>query len=334
MKDKIKKILPVSVFLTIKSFRVLCKLIPVYWYDLIKYWRNSSMVTYEDSETKLLANIIRNYHVIEKGLTMPDRRLGFGKERLENLIFDCQKYIIQYNASDQQLQHAIDVIDEYRRLHEMDHYQLPNHLIILIDDLIINRLNYEIHNQIEISKDEYFLNVKNSFDKFSNSRSSIRNYSNEELSIDHILRALSLAKNYPSACNRQTVRTYVYTDKEIIASILKVQGGNRGFGHLAQKLIVMTAELGVFISAAERNQAYVDGGIYAMNLLYSLHFNKVAACILNCSHAPEKDIKMRKICDVKTSEVFIAMISCGNPPEVFQIAKSKRHNLEKVNKVM
>lgn len=292
------------------------------------------MVTYEDSEAKLLANIIRNYHVIEKGLTMPERRLGFGKERLENLIFDCQKYIKQYNSSDQQLQHAIDVVDEYKRLHEMGHYQLPSNLIILIDNLITYRIKYEIHNQIEISKDEYFLNVKNSFDKFSNSRSSVRNYSIEELSLDRILSALSLANNYPSACNRQTVRTYVYTDKEIISSILKVQGGNRGFGHLAQKLIVMTADLGVFISAAERNQAYVDGGIYAMNLLYSLHFNQIAACILNCSHAPEKDIEMRKLCGVKTSEVFIAMVSCGNPPEVFQIAKSKRHNLEKVNKVI
>ena len=57
----------------------------------------------------------------------------------------------------------------------------------------------------------------------------------------------------------------MYTNKNQIAKILEVQGGNRGFGHLANRLIIITSEVGVFTGVAERNQVYIDGGMYARN---------------------------------------------------------------------
>jgi hypothetical protein len=54
---------------------------------------------------------------------------------------------------------------------------------------------------------------------------------------------------------------------------------------------VITAELGVFMNLDERNQAYTDGGMYAMNLLLALHHHQIAACPLNCSHSAAKDRK-------------------------------------------
>ena len=104
---------------------------------------------------------------------------------------------------------------------------------------------------------------------------------------------------------------YVFVNKKQIVKILEIQGGNRGFGHLTNKLIIIAAELGGFSGLSERNQAFVDGGIYAMNTLYALHYNQVAACIMNCSTSPEKDKQLRSLCKIKESEVFIAMVACG-----------------------
>jgi hypothetical protein len=39
---------------------------------------------------------------------------------------------------------------------------------------------------------------------------------------------------------------------------------------------------------------------------------------------------MRKVWPIKESEVFIMMISCGMPPENFQIALSPRYTLDEI----
>jgi len=103
---------------------------------------------------------------------------------------------------------------------------------------------------------------------------------------------------------------------------------------LTNKLIIVASELGVFTGQEERNQAYIDGGIYLMNLVYSLHYNKIGACILNCSNSIEKDIELRKLSMIKESEVFIAMVACGIPPETFKIATSTRYSLDKTNVII
>ncbi len=325
MKKQIKKLLPNSLVLFLKNRLKKLELQKAYRYDLNKYLQHSSVVTYADSEEKLIANIIRNYHVIEKGLTMPVSRPGFGKDRMIGLIKDCLLYLSNYGSKDIQLEHAIQVVMEYKKLHASLNYVLATDLEKKINELVKQASSLQPHEQKEINVNEYFKYINAPFPTFSASRSSIRNYATDNVPEQVMIAAMELAKNTPSACNRQTVRSYLYTDTQKIAHILELQGGNRGFGHLANKLIVLTAELGVFISTAERNQAFVDGGMHAMNLLYALHHHTVAACILNCSHDPEKDKRLRKACGIKDSEVFIAMIACGYPPENFRVASSKRH---------
>jgi hypothetical protein len=90
----------------------------------------------------------------------------------------------------------------------------------------------------------------------------------------------------------------------------------------------------VFCNINERNQAFIDGGMYAMNLLYALHCNMVAACILNCSFDPGKENHIKSIAKIKDSEVLIAMIACGDPPEGFQLTMSPRNSLDTTNTII
>ena len=264
---------------------------------------------------------------------MPNMRLGFGQQKLRDLITHCLNYISNYGLNEEQLTHAISVIHEYKDIHENNNYKLENETVNLINLLFSKTQLSKGCSQKEIARDDYFKYSNANFSDFSNSRSSVRNYTNQVVPINLIINSIDLAKNTPSACNRQCWRTYVFSEEHKLNEILVLQGGNRGFGHLADKLIIITAEVGVFLSISERNEAYIDGGMYAMNLLYALHHNKIAACILNCSHDVEKDKKMREICNIKDSEVFIAMISCGYIPEKLKVALSKRYSINNTNTV-
>jgi nitroreductase len=312
------------------SFHIFISLFKSYFYDLNLYFKFSD--TKEgDTPVKLIGKIIKGYHVIEKGLTMSETRMGFGREIMINLCRDCGNYIDRYEINDQQLIHALGVIEEYKKFHKENNFQIDSTVISSIENLNSKTSIIVPSNQISISREEYFQFTDSNFEKFSTSRFSVRNFIDREIEMNDIINVLNVAKNAPSACNRQSWRTYVYSDKQQINEILKIQGGNRGFGHLANKLIIITGEVGVFAGSAERNQVFIDGGIYAMNMLYSLHFYKIAACILNCSNSTEKDKILRKLTMIKDSEVFISMVACGIPPDRFMMTTSKRYSFEHTN---
>lgn len=309
-------------------FLYLRQALPEYYYDLKLFYKYSAAMGL-NSETKLISMIVRDYHVIEKGLTMPESRCGFGQLIILNLMSNCARYISLYGTENEQLKHAIDVVYEYEAFHIKQATSVNERIQEAIDRLKLLKQTNSYCIQKTITKDLYFAKAAESFCSFSWSRASVRNYSEEDLPINLIKQSIDIARNTPSVCNRQTSRVYVFTEKEKIRNILEIQGGNRGFGHLANKLIVVTSELGVFLYLNERTQAFIDGGMFAMNLLYALHYHKIAACILNCSHSADKDRKMRKACPIKESEVFIAMIVCGQASENFKIALSPRNSLDK-----
>lgn len=335
LKCFVKKIVSKKMWINLKKCKLFFPFYILCYYDSHRYYKYSACSSIDTSE-KLIGKIIMHYHVIEKGLTMPDKRMGFGQDKVLALCNLCQEYINEYSVDDSQLAHAIGVLVEYKKMHDDASFSLSAVVLTAIESLLVI-YNAPSSSQIDISKEDYFKYVKSDFLLFSNSRSSVRNYTNDNIPLDRLLNSIELAKKTPSACNRQAWRSYIYTDKAKMNEILEIQGGNRGFGHLGNKLIVVAAELGVFSGGdigTEHNQAYIDGGMYAMNLLYALHYNEIACCILNCSNTKERDVKLRKVCKIKESEIFIAMIICGIPPTHFRIASSPRYECSKTNTII
>jgi hypothetical protein len=115
----------------------------------------------------------------------------------------------------------------------------------------------------------------------------------------------------------------------MIKKILELQRGAGGFAHLVNALIMITSELSNW-TILDRDTCYVDAGIYAMNILYSLHFYKIAACILSGYFALRDEIKIRKILSLPSSEVISCMIATGNPDDTVYLCNSFRNNPETI----
>jgi len=92
----------------------------------------------------------------------------------------------------------------------------------------------------------------------------------------------------------------------------------------------LTTELVGYRNVSERNYPFVDGGLYAMNLLYALHYYKIGACALNWCYSSEKDTFLRKMINIPESQTVIMMIGCGGVPEKFKLTLSKRSSAETV----
>ena len=69
-----------------------------------------------DRKSAACAEIVMGYHVLEKGLTMPHRRLGFGKGAVVHLIRLIESFERRFGG-DPQVAHAVGVLRAYRELH-------------------------------------------------------------------------------------------------------------------------------------------------------------------------------------------------------------------------
>lgn len=300
-------------------------------YDNSVYLKHSNIL-FHDTQLKYVGKIVQYYHIIEKGLTMPEMRLGFGRAKLINLIDECLEYQKKYDTKNVQFLHALSVISEYRQVHAQHNFELDSELLSKIDKVLNCSYAIPHSEQIMTTRNEYFAAKNKPFDVFSSSRHSVRNFDGT-ITLDQINKAVALAQNTPTACNRQSTRVHVVENKDLMAQIFGIQNGNRGFGHLADKLIVVTADLSSYQDAEERNLSYVDGGMYTMNLLYALHFNDVAACPLNWCRSPKDESKMRTVIGIPNSEVIVVLIACGSVPENFKLASSKRNNYQDILRI-
>ncbi|MGN0854433.1 MAG: hypothetical protein ACI4R9_02805 [Kiritimatiellia bacterium] len=292
-------------------------------WDFSRFWHYSGRAN-PHSRDALLAKIIMTYHVVEKGLTMPERRLGFGKDAVVRLSSLIEKFVSLYGSGNPQVLHAVGVLKEYRELHRA-HLDSAEFLKT-IDGLIAHYPMIPASCQPHITRDEFFARNNRPFPEFANSRHMVRNYAQTELPMGLVKAAVEIALTTPSACNRQYTRVHCLTGKGTCQKLLMLQKGNRGFGQFADKVLVVTVDLEGIDSTGERNDVFTNGGMFLMNLCYALHYCKIAHCVLNWSRSKEDDEAARGLLgrQVKRSETIIALLSCGLAPDEFDVAFSPR----------
>ncbi len=293
----------------------------------IRYYKHSNTDTYS-AETNLISALVINYHVLEKGLTMPNFRLGFGQEKVLNLINDIEKYKeLDFNTNNIQFRRAISVVGEYINIHKENNFKLSDNLSIAIKNFVTNN-NIEEEKQQQFTIEEYFSAREENFKDFSNSRHSVRDFSDKEIPLSVMQKVVDLCNNTPTPCNRQPNNVYVVENKDLMNKILKMQGGTRGFGHLANKLLIITSNVTVYSGIREAFEAAKSGGMYAMNLLYSLHYHGIGACTLEWGLMPKEEKFIRKAVNIPNNEELVLMILCGYPSDSFKLANSHRTPLQ------
>lgn len=294
------------------------------------YWNATGGATGQNKETSL-AWIVIQYHVIEKGLTMPNRHLAFGKTVLCDLMLRIETYLKQYDSDDRVL-YAIGVVKAYYELHAENGYDFSDDVVFWqkVQGFLDAYGKVPVSRQIHTTKTQFYSSVDEAFPQFARSRHTVRHYSGQAIDIKTIGAAVELAMTAPSACNRQHTRVRCIANKELVQKVLALQGGNRGFGHLADKVLVVSGDMRDEVGPWERNDVYINGGIFLMNLCYALHYHKIAHCILSCAFSPEKDKEVRTLIGLPESEAFVAMISCGIAPEEFDVAASPRRKFAEI----
>lgn len=298
--------------------------------DGIIYIKHSNTFNFDSNVDGKIATIILSYHIIEKGLTMPKMRLGFGKDRVLYLCEKCDKFIDLHGTKNKQLVHALGVLNEYTEVHKDAGYKLDEKIEKSVQ-LLSGRINQipKCQPKLITAKDvEMFPHMD--FLNFAYSRSTLRNYTSEVVREETLRKVINLSQNVPSACNRQPNRIHSFNDRNKIKQILSFQNGNRGFGELAHNLIIVATDLHGYKTKNERTMNFIDGGIYLMNLVYALQYYKLGSCILNWGVDHKTDKKMRAVADIPNNEIIIAIVLFGYYPDNVTVPSSLKKKVDEV----
>lgn len=313
------------------SQRVYKKLKSNYLYDARRYLKYAILGEANQVQSSLRARIIMHAHCIEKGLSHPSPRLRFGQRYIDCILKDLSEYIPKFGY-DLAANIGIDVLTAYCKFHQEQGIRIDV-LESLLKDLTCERAEdgcgVKTGGSVSMTKEEIQSSGKIEIEQFLKSRHSIRHFDTRPVEDDLIRRAVSLAITTPSVCNRQMWKVRVFRNDRKQA-ILDLQSGNRGFQDEINTLLVVTCDLQCFFSIAERNEAWVDGGMFSMTLMLALHSLGLGACCLNWSVFQDKDRELRKLIELPETEVVIVFIAVGHIPERLSVARSARKPLKDV----
>jgi nitroreductase len=260
--------------------------------------------------TQLEAQITKDYHRVEKGLTLPSPKRPFGADVQRRLERDIARY-------ESQADHSPTVVDYGRSaLRALDAWNTRG-----------ERIDWE---QLVKVRSTFAGLRASTAEEFFSSRSSVRNFDPQPVRRSVVSEAVQLALNAPSVCNRQAWGVWYSLDRGTVDSILRHQNGNAGFRSSVPCVLIVTVDARFFAGAAERNQRWVDGGLFAMSLVWALHALGVASCMLNWSMTNDDTRTLRTALGMPDHLDVITMIAVGYPAETSVVARSPRRGIAAV----
>ena len=305
--------------------------------DCARYLRYSATFGLR-SQKNLRARITETFHNIEKGLSLPNPRPGFGGNAVDTLLVLCYEYIDRYGVGERVIFSAHDVLMEYRDFHKALPYDQYPHMARI--DAFIDKIGDECNRQNRfgglrsMTKADVAKAIAGVSTEFFLQRHSVRQFSKEDVDLSLIDEAVRIALKAPAVCNRQYSRAVVIANPDLVQEVLRMQGGARGFAEGVNKVIVVTTSLSHFWGAAERNQAWIDGGLFAMSLLLGLHAQGLGACSLNWSKLNAQTQRMRDFLHLEGDEVIIMMVAVGHLLDQFDVAFSHRVDISNSVRVL
>lgn len=309
IKTKLVRVLRILQFIT-ESYQ-----------DIWLFLRHNGFSPFESIGRRLSHKTIIEAHTIEKGLALPNPRPYFGVGKINGLL-DMNE---NWSPPDGDLSRSmlIAALRDYQEAFR--HLPVPN--VVLFNRINTFLSDKDVNGAVGGSRKGIFRASEANFAAitFLQSRFSVREFDSKQISEEELFKIVTLAQRAPSQCNRQSSRLHIYRDRSKIDQLLALQGGARGFSDQVPNLFVVTSEITAWGGPQQRNQPYVDGGIYATMLLLSLDALGFVSCPLNLAISNRTERTIKAIGEIPSRERLIVMVAAGYPPDhMISAAQSPR----------
>lgn len=305
-----------------------------YEYDRDRFTRYSSAVTWNADPVAVGAELISAAHSVEKGLALEDTRAGFAVAKIEFML-EKMAMLEKLGANGYEIASTRGTLQAYVRFHDDRKLPLPESVADRLREIVaeIEKEGAQLPGGwTELTRAEVADATAIDYERFVRSRYSIRHFTGEEVTREQVRKAVSLAIKTPRTCNREMRHVYAAHGDKLRDHLLQFHRGTVGFGHKLGAVLIIAVDLRQFDIIGERNQCWVDGGLFAMSLVYALHSQGLGTCMLNWSTTMEQDKAMRDEFGIPDHHVVVTMLGVGHLPERLAVAYSPSPDVDEVLK--
>lgn len=304
-----------------------------YLYDIQRTWRHMYWSATGTRYWALSAELLFQYHKLEKGMVMPGTPRLFGTDPVRATMSLLSRWEDAGHAIDDPIYlGALVTVQCYEQHLTRLSLDSKSAVIKEVRSFICQRQDRisPVRNSLQTPYPLPSLHladgggIASAFEALSLSRRSVREFQDLPVPLHLVERAIDLASLSPTACNRQPNKVVLLQGRHTIDQALEFQNGNRGFGHTVPLLGVLVVDTSGYFDGSERNQPYVDGGLFAMSLMLALRAMGLGSCSLNWCVTPNTDRRFRQLGHVRPEETVTMMLAIGYPLKDAVVPRSPR----------
>jgi nitroreductase len=274
----------------------------------------------------------RNIHRLEKGIIMTPRRPIFARDYIGETIEFYQQAIEQYvsdaNSIDlSELAWASSVLERY--------FTEVSKGDTVVDDA---RSRYEAvastySTEEDMTPYEHSKIVKSevTYDQLlalANQRRSVRWFKKKKVSRALIDKALMVARQSPTACNRLPYEFRVFDDPEMVKVVSDIPFGASGYSQQIPLIVVVVGKLDSYFSPRDRHAIYVDSSLAAMSFMFGLETLGLSSTVINWPDFEPLEAKMQRTLGLDSSERVIMLMAVGYADPNGGVPFSQKKSLE------
>jgi nitroreductase len=277
----------------------------------------------------------RNIHRLEKGILMQPRRKIFALDYIDETIDYYDNAIDEFTHEPsmidiEELLWARDVLTEYFRVVE----KTP-HITNL--EVKFNKLTNLLPNRDEVLRIPYARGVAQKSPveyedllALSMKRRSVRWYLDKPVPRKLIDKALLIARQSPTACNRMPYEFRIYDEPNLVKKVADIPFGAGGYAHNIPTIVVLVGKLDLYFSPRDRHVIYIDTSLAAMGFMYALETLGLSSSVINWPDFEPLEYKMQKAIGLSVEERPIMLIAVGYADPAGLVAYSQKKSMDKI----
>jgi len=257
----------------------------------------------------------RGLHRLEKGISMIPRRPVFASLYIEEVV---SAFSTRYRSEEFHM-------DAKREQMEWGESVLVNYFQIVKSgqDARVDRARalFEKRNRQEalsLSKKPYAeadrQGARLDYDdllKLAKFRRSVRWFTGEAVPREVFEKAVMIATQAPSACNRQPFYYRFFDDPEAVKKVAELPPGVREMADKFASFVVIVGRLEAYFDEKDRHLIYIDSSLATMLLILGLETLGVSSCCINWPDSEPEESDMRQRLKLKDHERAVMCLALG-----------------------
>jgi len=251
----------------------------------------------------------RRIHMIEKGLTMRPRRDKFATGYILELLERLDRSLRLGVLGDETIAWARDVLDGYMEATATSTSDIIARARTAYAQIPLESAIPYCGPALPVAPPIDF--DPGRLEALAQHRRSVRWYQDRPVDRAVVDRAVEIALQSPTACNRVPYQVRIFDNPADARRVAQIAGGTTGYVQNLQSVAVIVGDLSAYQDERDRHLIYIDGSLAAMGFVYALEASGVSSCCINWPDMKAPERAMRELISLEPYERVVMLVAFG-----------------------